>query len=290
MSSAITMPTQTAAFRAIQLADQRLSTVDMVEANVAEHSPAPRSTKPSNTANSLQKAQQQATLRAKVEPEEADVSQTFYEWLSAVRELQKDPWERKKTIISFVMLVYHTGVEDGEPNGDSLTKEKLDIISKAPGWNENEHKILTLMKDHFYTIKGLSGSNEAGITYADLQSLFSSKTKLRDAQRVSASNRAAKAGCSVGLCIQILLMVAAFQFCLGVSFALAVVGGLAGLVMQQNGDGALKTGLAGALWGITAGSAISAALAANQAAFYFDNNLEQRVDYLRQDIKALRFE
>jgi hypothetical protein len=223
--------------------------------------------------------------------EVADITQSFCEWLSAVRTLQKDPWEKKKTIISFVMLVFHSGVNGGDSTDvDSLSKDKLDMISKAPGWNNNEQEILTVLKDHFYTIRELSASGQSGICYEDLANLFSNKRKLKDLQRVAASTQSAKAGFAAGFCAQIILMFLCLPLGLAMSLLLAIVGGLVGAVTQQSSDGAFKTALAGALWGISAGSGLGAALGAKRAGEYFDNNLSDRIDYLRQDLKALRFD
>jgi hypothetical protein len=218
-----------------------------------------------------------------------DVSKTFCEWLTSVRELQHYPADRKKMISSFAMLVFHSGVDDSGEDA-LLSKEQLDFVGRAPGWNENERKIIGIMKSHFYTIKQLSGQNHSGISYEDISSLFSSRKKLKERLALSASDEGTKTGVGIGIIFQIFIFLISFGFGLNISMLFATVGLIVGFYKEKSINAAITTGIKGALWGMTAGSAMGAVVAANQASRQFDETLAAHVDLLRKDIQQLSFE
>jgi hypothetical protein len=219
----------------------------------------------------------------------SDVSKTLCEWLTSVRLLQRDAADRKKMIASVAMLVFHSGVDDSG-NDATLSKERLDFVGRAPGWNQNERKIICVLKSHFKTIKQLSGQNHNGISYTDLSNLFSSKKKLRERAALAASDEGAKTGIGIGIIFQIFVMLISFEFSLNLSLLFAVVGAIVGFCKEKSLRSILITGLKGALWGMTAGSAMGAVVAANQASRQFDDTLAPHVDSLREDLSQLTFE
>ena len=219
----------------------------------------------------------------------SDISKTFCEWLTSVRLLQRDAEDRKKMIASFAMLVFHSGVDDSSDNA-ILSKEQLEFVGRAPGWNTNERKIICVLKSNFNTIRQLSGEKHSGITYTDLSNLFSSKKKLREKAALSASDEGAKTGIGIGIIFQIFVMLISFEFCLNLSILLAVAGAIVGFCKEKSFRSVVTTGLKGALWGMTAGSAMGAVVAADQASRQFDVTLAPHVDNLREDLSQLTFE
>jgi hypothetical protein len=228
-------------------------------------------------------------LRETLTDDASDVSKTFCEWLTSVRLLQRDPADRKNLIASFAMLVFHSGVDQSGEDA-MLSREQLAFVGRAPGWNPNERKIIAVLKSHFQTIKQLSGNNHNGISYTDISNLFSSKKKLRERAALAASDEGAKTGIGIGIIFQIFIMLVSLEFCLNLSLLFAVVGAIVGLCKEQSLRSIVITGLKGAFWGMTAGSAMGAVVAANQASRQFDETLAARVDHLQEDLAQLTFE
>jgi hypothetical protein len=227
-------------------------------------------------------------VKAAIE-DSSDVSQTFCEWLTSVRLLQRDAADRKKMIASVAMLVFHSGVDDSSDDA-ILSKEQLDFVGRAPGWNTNERKIICVLKSNFNTIRRLSGQNHSGITYTDLSNLFSSKKKLTEKAALSASAEGARTGIGIGIIFQIFVMLISFEFCLNLSMLFAVAGAIVGFCKEKSFKSVVTTGIKGALWGMTAGSAMGAVVAANQASRLFDDTLAPHVDNLREDLSQLTFD
>jgi hypothetical protein len=280
-------------FENLSVADRASAELFKIMSDVEQGSTAKRSRKESaahqnektaRTANRISESRADAATE-----DTADVSQSFCEWLTSVRLLQRDPADRKKMIVSFAMLVFHSGVDD---SGDDaiLSKEQLDFVGRAPGWNQNERNIIGVLKSHFHTIRQLSGQNHTGISYTDISSLFSSKKKLRERVALSASDEGAKTGIGIGIILQIFIMLVSLEFCLNLSVLFAIVGAIVGLCKEQSLQSVIITGLKGALWGMTAGSALGAVVAANQASRQFDETLAAHVDHLREDLSQLTFE
>lgn len=226
---------------------------------------------------------------ANASDDSADVSKTFCEWLTTVRSLQRKPADRKKMIASFAMLVFHSGV-DASGEDALLSKAQLDFVGRAPGWNQNERKIIAVLKNHFHTIRQLSGQNHQGISYADITSIFSSKKKIKERLALAACEEGSGTGTGIGLIFQIFTLLVAFEFGIHLAVLFSVIGFIVGFCKEKSVQSTITTGIKWLVWGVSAGSAMGAVVAANQASRQFDENLASQVDLFREELAQITFE